>query len=57
LVWHYPDTWQGQDGSGIKFFSALMQADWKLVYNMPTQKNELYKLTKEIDEQNDAAIQ
>lgn len=57
ILWHYPNKWQKKDGPGINYFSALRQGDWKLVYNLRTEKKELYDLKTDPGETNDLSQQ
>ena len=52
FVWHYPNNWNGTDGPGINYFSAICLDDWKLVNSMRTKTLELYNLKTEIGKQN-----
>ncbi len=53
LTWHYPNKWKMKELPQIDYMSAIRQGDWKLVYDMKTQKLELYNLKDDIGELND----
>ncbi len=53
LTWHYPNKWKVKLLGEIDYMSAIRQGNWKLVYDMKTQKLELYNLKNDIGEQND----
>lgn len=57
LIWHVPNKWQGADGPGINYHSAIRQGQWKLVYNMRTGNKELYNLKQDIGEHHNLADQ
>lgn len=50
LTWHYPNKWKAKLQEQIDYMSAIRQGDWKLVYDMKTQKLELYNLKNDIGE-------
>lgn len=53
LIWHFPHKWIPTDAPGINYKSAIRQGDWKLIYDMKSEKKELYNLKKDIGEEND----
>jgi arylsulfatase A-like enzyme len=56
FIWHYPHRWKTQTLPQIDYMSAVRQGDWKLVYDMKTQKLELYDLKNDIGELNDLSM-
>ena len=51
LIWHYPHYGnQGGEPSSI-----IRQGNWKLIHYYENGKNELYNLTKDLEESNDVA--
>jgi arylsulfatase A-like enzyme len=57
FTWHYPNKWKVKELKQIDYMSAIRQGDWKLVYDMKTQKLELYNLKTDIGEMHDVAAQ
>lgn len=57
LIWHFPNKWIPDDGPGINYHSAIRKGPWKLVYNMKTQKKELYDLQADLGEHHDLSDQ
>ena len=57
LTWHYPNKWKMKELPQIDYMSAIRQGDWKMVYDMKTQKLELYNLKDDIGELNDLSLQ
>jgi len=53
FTWHYPHKWKDKLLEQIDYMSAVRQGDWKLVYDMKTQKLELYNLKEDIGELKD----
>ncbi len=53
FIWHYPHRWKTEELPQIDFMSALRKGDWKLIYDMKTQKLELYNLKNDIGEMKD----
>lgn len=54
LVFHFPNKWttvKDEAVLGINYYSAIRFGNWKLIYQMRTQKFELYDLSKDIGEQ------
>ena len=54
LIFHYPNKWtivKDEAILGINYYSAIRFGSWKLIYQMRTQKFELYDLSKDIGEQ------
>jgi arylsulfatase A-like enzyme len=57
FTWHYPNKWKEKELPQIDYMSAIRQGSWKLVYDMKTQKLELYNLKADIGEEHDVASQ
>lgn len=55
LIWHFPNKWIPTDAPGINYKSAIRKGDWKLIYNMKSQKKELYNLNDDMGENYDLA--
>jgi arylsulfatase A-like enzyme len=58
LIFHYPNKWTNVTDEatlGINYYSAIRYGNWKLIYQMRTQKLELYDLSKDIGEHHDLA--
>jgi arylsulfatase A-like enzyme len=55
LIWHYPNKWKAKELPQIDYMSAIRKGNWKLVYDMKTQKLELYNLKTDLAEQHDVA--
>ncbi|TLP71713.1 sulfatase [Maribacter sp. ACAM166] len=53
LYWHYPHY----HGSGWSPGAAIRQGDWKLIEFYETENVELYKLSEDISEENNLAIE
>ncbi|ARS39214.1 sulfatase [Sphingobacteriaceae bacterium GW460-11-11-14-LB5] len=54
LIFHSPNKWttvKDEALLGINYYSAIRYGNWKLIYQMRTQKLELYDLSKDIGEQ------
>jgi len=49
FVWHYPNHW-GHEGPGIGPFSAIREANWKLIYYHAGGVYELFDLDSDIGE-------
>ncbi len=57
LLFHQPNYWGegAQTGWGYDSRSALVYGNWKLIFDHPTGKLELFDLSQDISEQNDLA--
>jgi arylsulfatase A-like enzyme len=53
FTWHYPNKWKAKELEQIDYMSAIRQGNWKLVYDMKTQRLELYNLKDDIGELHD----
>ena len=52
LVWNYPNVW-GNSGPGINTNCAIRKGDWKLLYDYPTGRKELFNIPADISESHD----
>lgn len=55
LYFHYPNSWGERYGGGGIPQSAVIQADWKFMYDYETGKKHLYNLKEDISEKNNLA--
>jgi arylsulfatase A-like enzyme len=58
LIFHYPNKWTtvtDETMLGINYYSAIRFGNWKLIYQMRTQKLELYDLSKDVGEHHNLA--
>lgn len=54
LIFHVPNKWTTATNEtllGLNYYSAMRFGNWKLIYQLRTQKLELYDLSKDISEQ------
>jgi arylsulfatase A-like enzyme len=54
LIWHFPNNW-GPRGPGIGPSSAIRLGDWKLISYHDSQRDELFNLALDLEEQNNLA--
>lgn len=52
LYFHYPNSWGERYGGGGIPQSAIIDGDWKFIYDYETGKSHLFRLSEDISERN-----
>lgn len=56
FIWNFPNIW-GNEGPGINLNCAIRKGPWKLIYDYPSGRKELYHIPSDISELNEVSFE